>query len=83
MSLEEGIEVMKKVFEEINTRFLIGGATFTLKVSYACFFSSKVTMISQDSGKPFHSCLRAPRQDFFVMWGACHQMPVSFPGFLL
>mmetsp|Transcript_3963 Transcript_3963/g.9410 ORF Transcript_3963/g.9410 Transcript_3963/m.9410 type:complete len:200 (+) Transcript_3963:106-705(+) len=32
MPLEEGIECMKKVFKEINTRFLVGGATFTLKV---------------------------------------------------
>mmetsp|Transcript_35430 Transcript_35430/g.83390 ORF Transcript_35430/g.83390 Transcript_35430/m.83390 type:complete len:199 (-) Transcript_35430:101-697(-) len=32
MKLEEGIELMKKVFAEINTRFLVGGSTFTLKV---------------------------------------------------
>eukprot|EP00287_Rhodomonas_sp_CCMP768_P004569 CAMPEP_0196717016 /NCGR_PEP_ID=MMETSP1091-20130531/445_1 /TAXON_ID=302021 /ORGANISM="Rhodomonas sp., Strain CCMP768" /LENGTH=198 /DNA_ID=CAMNT_0042057231 /DNA_START=52 /DNA_END=648 /DNA_ORIENTATION=+ len=32
MSLEEGIELMKKVFAEINTRFLVGGSTFTLKI---------------------------------------------------
>lgn len=32
MSLDEGIECMKKCFKEINTRFLMGGATFTLKV---------------------------------------------------
>lgn len=32
MTLEEGIECMKKCFKEINTRFMIGGATFTLKV---------------------------------------------------
>ncbi len=33
MPLEEGIECMKKGFAEINTRFLMGGSTFTLKVS--------------------------------------------------
>ena len=32
MPLEEGIALMKKGFHEINTRFLVGGATFTLKV---------------------------------------------------
>lgn len=32
MPLEEGIALMKKGFQEINTRFMIGGATFTLKV---------------------------------------------------
>jgi len=32
MPLEEGIALMKKGFQEINTRFLVGGATFTLKV---------------------------------------------------
>ena len=32
MPLEEGIELMKKVCDEINTRFLVGGCTFTLKV---------------------------------------------------
>jgi len=32
MPLEEGIELMKKAFKEINTRFLVGGCTFTLKV---------------------------------------------------
>ena len=33
MSLDEGIALMKKGFKEINERFLVGGATFTLKVS--------------------------------------------------
>mmetsp|Transcript_34314 Transcript_34314/g.77285 ORF Transcript_34314/g.77285 Transcript_34314/m.77285 type:complete len:201 (-) Transcript_34314:2167-2769(-) len=32
MPLEEGIQLMKKAFAEINQRFLVGGATFTLKV---------------------------------------------------
>jgi len=32
MTLDEGIALMKKGFKEINTRFMIGGATFTLKV---------------------------------------------------
>ena len=32
MPLEEGIELMKKVCDEINTRFLVGGCTFTLKL---------------------------------------------------
>lgn len=32
MTLEEGIECMKKCFKEINQRFLMGGSTFTLKV---------------------------------------------------
>jgi 20S proteasome subunit beta 4 len=32
MSLEEGMAIMKKVFTEINTRFLIGGSTFSLKI---------------------------------------------------
>ena len=32
MKLEEGIAIMKQIFAEINQRFLIGGATFTLKV---------------------------------------------------
>ena len=32
MTVEEGIAVMKKIFVEINTRFLIGGSTFTLKI---------------------------------------------------
>jgi hypothetical protein len=33
MSLEDGIALMKASFKEINTRFLVGGCTFTLKVS--------------------------------------------------
>jgi hypothetical protein len=33
MPLDEGIALMKKGFKEINERFLVGGATFTLKVS--------------------------------------------------
>ena len=33
MPLDEGIALMKAGFKEINTRFLVGGATFTLKVS--------------------------------------------------
>jgi hypothetical protein len=32
MPLEEGIALLKKVCDEINTRFLVGGCTFTLKV---------------------------------------------------
>ena len=37
MPLDEGIALMKKGFKEINERFLVGGATFTLKVSeYPC-----------------------------------------------
>ena len=32
MSRLQGIELMKKAFKEINTRFLVGGCTFTLKV---------------------------------------------------
>lgn len=32
MSVEEGIAIMKKVFAEINNRFLVGGSTFTLKI---------------------------------------------------
>jgi hypothetical protein len=32
MTLEESISIMKKIFAEINTRFLIGGSTFILKV---------------------------------------------------
>ena len=37
MPLEEGIALMKKGFQEINSRFMIGGATFTLKVVYFHF----------------------------------------------
>ena len=37
MPLDEGIALMKKGVKEINERFLVGGATFTLKVSeYPC-----------------------------------------------
>lgn len=32
LSRLQGIELMKKAFKEINTRFLVGGCTFTLKV---------------------------------------------------
>lgn len=39
MPLEEGIALMKKGFKEINTRFMIGGATFTLKVFHFLFLA--------------------------------------------
>jgi hypothetical protein len=32
MTLEEGLDVMKSIFAEINARFLVGGSTFTLKL---------------------------------------------------
>jgi hypothetical protein len=50
MPLDEGIELMKKGFKEINERFLVGGATFTLKV------------IKQHHCIPAHLCI--PRAKF-------------------
>lgn len=32
MPLAEGVALMKKVCDEINTRFLVGGCTFMLKI---------------------------------------------------
>eukprot|EP00961_Rhodomonas_salina_P228709 3091038-Rhodomonas_salina.3 len=51
MKLEEGIELMKKVFAEINTRFLVGGSTFTLKVeSLAVAFRIRCALCGADRG---------------------------------